>query len=318
MEWYFILLIVVGSVLLLLLILYFILGGIFIHIYLSKSSIHKIFKKNAAIPNNPFYQQVDLEWFNDEKVFHIISIPSFDHQVLGAHVAMNPQPSHQYIIYVHGWCGSPDEETKLLKDIYEKLNYNIICLEQRAQWDSQIKLCTMGIRESRDLFDWINYVIKLDHQAQIVLQGMSMGAATVSMVNKYSLPQQVKCLIADAGYSSIYETFLDSSHALFRPWFSHLLISSAYVDLKMFYHLDIKKESPIKALANCQIPCLFIQGDQDQMVPFACLARNAAAVKPGVYVKTEVFAGVLHGLCAVADYNRYYQITTDFIKNQNK
>ncbi|MFA6675778.1 MAG: alpha/beta fold hydrolase [Bacilli bacterium] len=317
MEWYNILLIIVG-VLVFLFGLYLLLGGIFIHVFLSKISIHKIFKKNAALPNNPFYQQVDLEWFNDEKIFQIVSIPSFDHHVISAHVAMNREPSHQYIIYVHGWCGSPDEETKLLRDIHEKLDYNIICIEQRAQWDSHIKLCTMGIRESRDLLDWINYVIKQDDQAHIVLYGMSMGAATVSMVNKYSLPSQVKCLIADAGYSSIYETFLDSSYANFKSWFSHLLISSAYVDLEIFHHLDIKKESPLKALSHCQIPCLFIQGDQDQMVPLACLARNAAAVKKGIDVKTEVFKGVLHGLCAVADYNRYYQITTDFIKRQNK
>src|SRR5574344_2328402 len=130
MEWYFILLIIIGSFLVLFG-LYLLLGAFVIHSFLSKKSINKIFKHNASIPNNPFFNQVDLEWFHDENIFRIISIKSFDNQKLNAHYAINPNPSHKYIIYVHGWCGSPDEETKLLRYINDTLTSDILSLALR-------------------------------------------------------------------------------------------------------------------------------------------------------------------------------------------
>ena len=317
MEWYYILLIVVAS-LVLLFGIYLLLGAFVIHSFLSKKSINKIFKHNASIPNNPFFNQVDLEWFHDENIFRIISIKSFDNQKLNAHYAINPNPSHKYIIYVHGWCGSPDEETKLLRDIYEKLNYNLLCIEQRAQWNSDIKLCTMGIRESRDLLSWIDYVVKHDEEAEIVLHGMSMGAGTVSLVNKYDLPPQVKCLITDAGFTSIYDTFIDSSQMRFGKFFASVFMTSAYIELKLFYRLDIKKDSPINALKNCHLPILFIHGDQDQMVPYSSMAILANSLPKHIYHETVTFEGTKHGLCAVDDYPRFYKVITDFITKQNK
>lgn len=313
MQPYQIIILIVGIILFLLLV-YLLFGTVVIYTYLSKKSIAKMYKKNSELPNNPFWEQVDIKWFTDENVFKIIFLSSFDHHIIRCHLATNPKPSHKYVIYAHGWCGNPDEETKVCRDFYEKDGFNILSIEQRAQQKSEIKLCTMGIRESRDLLSWINYVIAQDDKAEIVLFGLSMGAGTVTMTNRFSLPPQVKCLIADAGYSSIYQVFRNTSEPIFGKFFSAVFISSAYIDLKIFYHLDIKKTSPEAALKNCKIPCLFIQGDKDQMVPFSSLDHNYQIVKrAGVYAEKEVFAGVLHGLCAVDDYARYYKITSEFI-----
>jgi len=313
MEWYYILSIVIGG-LVLLFGIYLLLGAFVIQSFLSKKAINKIFRYNASQPNNPFYNQVDLEWFHDEEIFRIVSIKSFDKKKLNAHYAINPKPSHKYIIYAHGWAGSPDEETKVLRDIYEKQNYNILCIEQRAQWGSDVKLCTMGIRESRDLFSWVDYVIKHDEEAEIVLYGMSMGAGTVSLINKYDLPSQVKCLIADAGFTSIYDSFTVSSKRSFGGFVASIFISSAYIDLKIFHGLDIRKDSPVNALKHCHLPILFIQGDKDQMVPFASMEKLSNALPKHIYRETITFPGTMHGLCAVDDYDRYYRVLTNFIQ----
>lgn len=316
MEWYFIVLIVIGS-LLVLFGIYLLLGAFIIHAFLSKKSIRKIFKHNASMPNNPFYNQVDLDWFHDENIFRIVSIKSFDKKKLNAHYAINPKDSHKYIIYVHGWCGSPDEETKVLREIYEKLDYNLVCIEQRAQWDNNIKLCTMGIREARDLLSWIDYVIKRDEKAEIVLHGMSMGAGTVALINQYQLPPQVKCLITDAGFTSIYDTFLDSSQMMLGNFLASVFIFSAYIDLKLFHRLDIKKDSPVNALKNCHLPILFIHGDKDQKVPYASMEKLVEALPRDTYREAITFPGTMHGLCAVDDYPRFYKVLTDFITKQN-
>ena len=317
MEWYFILVIVIAS-LMVLFGIYLLIGAFVIHSFLSKRAIRKIFKHNATIPNNPFYNQVDLEWFNDDEVFRIVSIKSFDKKKLNAHYAVNPKPSHKYIIYVHGWAGSPDEETKVLREIFEKHDFNLLNIEQRAQWNSDIKLCTMGIRESRDLLSWVDYIIKNDPDAQIVLYGMSMGAGTVSLVNKYDLPSQVKCLIADAGFTSVYNTFIDSSQMRFGKFLASIFMTSAYLVLKLFFGLDIKKDSPINALKKCHLPILFIHGDQDQMVPYSSMAMLASSLPKHIYREMVTFEGTKHGLCAVDNYPRFYQVIVDFIARENK
>lgn len=65
----------------------------------------------------------------------------------------------------------------------------------------------MGWLEKEDVKAWVNEVIKKDPQAKIILFGGSMGASTVMMASGDQLPEQVKLLVADCGYSSVYGEF---------------------------------------------------------------------------------------------------------------
>ena len=44
---------------------------------------------------------------------------------------------------------------------------------------------------------------RVGEDAEIVLHGLSMGAATVLMVSGERLPEQVKAIIEDCGYTSV-------------------------------------------------------------------------------------------------------------------
>ena len=50
----------------------------------------------------------------------------------------------------------------------------------------------MGWPDRKDMLHWIDWIIRRDSGAQIVLYGISMGGATVMMTAGEELPEQVK------------------------------------------------------------------------------------------------------------------------------
>ena len=65
----------------------------------------------------------------------------------------------------------------------------------------------MGWLDKDDLKCWVNLILEQNSNANIILHGSSMGAATVLMASGDELPQNVKAIIADSGYTSVWDTF---------------------------------------------------------------------------------------------------------------
>ena len=62
------------------------------------------------------------------------------------------------------------------------LGRSALVVDQRACGDSQGRVITFGLRESRDCLDWAWYLHRrFEGQVPIYLTGISMGAATVMM-----------------------------------------------------------------------------------------------------------------------------------------
>ncbi|MEG0766219.1 MAG: alpha/beta hydrolase, partial [Clostridia bacterium] len=68
-----------------------------------------------------------------------------------------------------------------------------------------------------------------EENAEIVLFGVSMGGATVMMASGETLPPNVKAIIEDCGYSSIYDEFVHQLHDAYRlPAFPILNMASLF------------------------------------------------------------------------------------------
>jgi len=84
------------------------------------------------------------------------------------------------------------------------------------------------------------------------------------------LPANVKCVIADCGYTSGWDQnvhMLKSKYHL--PAFPILHIGDLLMRIK--HHYSYKEASPIKYVAKATVPMLFIHGDQDEFVPFSMM-----------------------------------------------
>lgn len=190
--------------------------------------------------------------------------------------------------------------------------FNVLLADQRAHGKSEGKYLTFGIKERRDCLSWVNYVVsKAGKDCKIVLYGMSMGAATVLMAAGLNLPQNVAGIVADCGYSSpkaiIKKVIRDMHYPVFPTYFLVRLGGM------IFGGFDIEETSAAAAMEKCDIPVLFIHGEDDRFVPCDMGRENYNRCRAaGKKILTVPAAG--HGMSYMADKKAYLGAVADFLK----
>lgn len=175
------------------------------------------------------------------------------------------EESNRWAIILHGYHSNPDSVISIGRHFSEK-GYNVLIPSMRASNESDGEYIGMGWLDKEDLKCWINLIIEQNKNAQIVLHGSSMGAATVLMASGDNLPNNVKAIIEDSGYTSVWDIFASEAKARFNlPIFPVLNMFEIVANIRAKY--DIKEASALEQVKKATIPILFIHGDRDDFVP---------------------------------------------------
>lgn len=189
------------------------------------------------------------------------------------------KPSDKVAVLIHGYTDN-GMAMMAIASIYGRMGYNILLPDLHAHGLSQGDVVEMGWKERWDVLRWINVADSMftdgKRNSRMVLHGVSMGAATVMNVSGEKLPSCVKCFVEDCGYTSVWEEFKHELQVLYHvPSFPLLHTASALCSLR--YGWSFQEASPLKQVARCQKPMLFIHGDQDDYVPTPMVYRLYAA-----------------------------------------
>ena len=251
--------------------LYLATGGILCGGILSKKVCNKHPEELLHIPDNMRRYLNDInfrnadDWYNSINPDDTVLFNEKGEKLL-AKIIMNEKSSHKWLIAVHGYTSRPRAMARQAIHFY-KNGYNCIMPCQRAHRNQEASFTSMGFYEKYDVISWINYILSVDSQAEIVLLGISMGSATVMLTTGESLPDNVKCCIADCGYTSCFELFKGSiKKEAGLPHFPFLYAADTFA--KLFLGWSFKDASPIDAVAHSKTPTLFIHGDKDPVVPY--------------------------------------------------
>lgn len=248
-------------------------------------------------------------WLNRAKVEEINLISKDDLKLYGRKIMKN-QPNHKWVITVHGYRTNGDFMNKYALRYYNR-GYNVIIPDLRGHRKSEGKFIGMGWLDKDDIKLWIKYIINIDREAEIVLHGVSMGAATVMMLSGDNLPDNVKVIVEDCGYTSVFDIFRSESRARFKIAHYPMLILGSFLS-KVFIGYSWFEASAIKQLKkNENIPMLFIHGDKDTFVPFYMLDKlyDAAACEK----KKLVIAGAKHAEADRTAGNYYWKCVFSFV-----
>jgi fermentation-respiration switch protein FrsA (DUF1100 family) len=304
--------IAVSSAVLIFLILFFFIGIKFYDFALSRK--HNPIpgeRKPLKSPDGKYQLDYDWDFINNTKS-SIVAISSFDQTVLLGHFFKNENGLHRYVITCHGYRGEWQELSKPVRYLYEQLGYSVLMIEERGQGGSGFPIITMGDKERIDIAEWTKFVAASDPKAQICLFGLSMGASSVMMSLTSGVAKNVKCAIADCGYSSIKKQFAYSVKAVFHlPPF--LILPAAQTVAWLAHKVSFSKHSPVKSLKKNDTPILLIQGEEDTYVPYSNLQENFNSVKEGTYKQKESFPQAWHAMSFIVDLNRYNKVTGDFL-----
>ena len=193
-----------------------------------------------------------------------VQIESSDGLKLRGEAVISDPASHLWVIAVHGYRMS-HSSMSALASYYGLKGWNALLPDLRGCGDSEGDYIGMGWPDRRDMLQWIDWIISRDSEAKIVLHGISMGGATVMMTAGEDLPGQVKAVVEDCGYTSVWDIFTDELDYLFHlPAFPLLNIASGLSSLRAGY--SFSEASSLNQIAKAQVPVLFIHGSEDNFV----------------------------------------------------
>ena len=218
--------------------------------------------------------------------------------------------SHKWVVAVHGYTSSQESMRNIARHYVEK-GYHALTPDLRAHGKSEGKYIGMGWLDRKDVLLWIDQILQIDPQAEIALHGVSMGAATVMMVSgEESLPEQVKVIVEDCGYTDVTSVFTSELKLRFGlPPFP--LINSFSVVSKLRAGYFIGEASALKQVSKSHTPTLFIHGDADDFIPVEMVDEvyNACTAEK----EKLIVHGAGHAASCDVDPNAYYTAVFDFV-----
>ncbi|MBQ4557538.1 MAG: alpha/beta hydrolase [Clostridia bacterium] len=210
-------------------------------------------------------------WDNGKKLFDSLDkeevwMKSFDGLNLHATLVKNGD-GKKLLIEAHGYRSSPKHDFIAAMPYFYNHGFSFLLIDQRAHGESEGDYITFGVHERLDMRDWVYFAMeKFGTDIDIVLHGISMGATTVLLASELDLPENVKGIIADSGFTSPYEIFarvLD--HTYHAKPFPILNVAEAMAQHKA--NFGFKDASTLSAMEVNKFPILFVHGEDDDFVP---------------------------------------------------
>ncbi len=190
---------------------------------------------------------------------------------------------------------------------------NALLIDQRAHGLSEGKCLSFGIKERYDILDWIDFInARYSKKSPIILTGISMGAATVMMTAELDLPDNVKGIIADSGYSSPAAIIKKVIGDMKYPIFAYHFVKAAGI---IYGGFNIESASATESVSRAKIPILFIHGEDDLYVPCEMSRECFAACASDKQLLTVPNAG--HGLSYLCDKESYCKTVSGFVKKHS-
>ena len=235
------------------------------------------------------------------------AIKSFDGLKLSAKYIKN-DISNNWIILVHGYTANAKSMLSLA-DKYYKEGFSILAPDQRAHGQSEGTYTTFGLKEKEDIKAWMDWIIKTNPQAKIIVHGESMGAAT-TMFLAGDNPENLLAFIEDCGYTSFYDMQIDQLKGdlgfLIYP-----ITFIANIIGKIRFSSNFYK-SNIESMKNTRIPGMFIHGKSDRLVPVEmCFdLYKAHKGKKSLYTPTPAD----HAECKFYNQDEYFRQIFEFLE----
>ena len=266
------------------------------------------------IPSKEQYQQVAegilaLVDNIEQYPFESVNIKSDDGLMLAGRY-YHVQDGAPVVIVFHGYRSTAFRDCAGMFKLCMELGYNVLLPDMRAHGKSQGRVITLGIRERIDCLRWVEYVVKrFGTDTRILVSGCSMGAATV-MMSAELLPEQVRGIACDCGYTSPRAIMMDVSQKM------HMQPKLAYFFLRLSARLlggfDPDERNSLQSLENSPIPALFVHGEDDRYVPCSMAYENYAASAAGIKQLLTV-PGAGHGLSFLVDEAAYRDAVHTFL-----
>ncbi|PAV29787.1 alpha/beta hydrolase [Virgibacillus profundi] len=256
---------------------------------------------------------IDGDWreWVDNQDFEQWELESYDGLKLQGYFLEAKEPTDKTVVLAHGYLGRARDMGLYGQYYYEELGYNIFTADLRGHGESEGDYIGFGWHDRLDYIDWIDMVLEeVGTDSEIVLHGVSMGAATVLMASGEELPDNVKAIVADSPYTSVYDMFDYQMGRMFNlPAFPILPSTSVVTNMRAGYSLS--EASALDQVKKAEVPILYIHGNADTFVPTKMTEKLYENTKSEAEMITFDNAG--HGEAFVTQEDKYVDKLNKFL-----
>ena len=200
-----------------------------------------------------------------------------------------PRPTVRTAVLVHGYHDCAMRMIQLGYVYHHLLGYNILLPDLHAHGQSEGDAVQMGWKDRLDILRWTAIADSLfraynqwkisdsvvlarrtmhpeTSSTRMVVHGVSMGAATTMSLSGEATPSYIRGFVEDCGYTSVWDEFSYELKEQFSlPSFPLMWSTSMLCYLR--YGWSFGEASPLRQVAKCRKPMLFIHGMDDHYVP---------------------------------------------------
>ena len=215
------------------------------------------------------------------------------------------------ILLAHGYRSTMLVDFGSVLEIYNRLGFQLLLPDQRSHGQSQGRFITFGVKESGDMLRWIDYHNRNFGEHQMILSGLSMGASTVMYLADEELPDNVKGMIVDCGFTSpkdiISSVFRNVTHLPAGPT---ILVTELLA--RSVAGFSLWQKDSRKTLSKNKLPILMIHGREDTFVPCK-MTEQAYEVCRGPK-RLLIVDGAEHGVSFLIDTKVYIETVMCFLR----
>ncbi|WP_158738729.1 alpha/beta hydrolase [Alteribacillus sp. YIM 98480] len=212
----------------------------------------------------------DTDWLNNQNM-QTLTITTFDNLTLKAGFIENKSNSGKVVLLAHGYRNQK-ESIQDIAALYHSMGYEILMPDARGHGESEGEYIGYGWHDRLDFQQWIEVLMEEHEAEEIFLHGESMGASLALMISGEDLPEEVKGIIADSGYTTVEEELTHQlMHLYGLPSFPLLDVASFITQFRHGY--TFKEASAIEQVQKNTRPLLIIHGEDDELVPTEMASR---------------------------------------------
>lgn len=218
------------------------------------------------------------------------------------------EESGKWAMILHGYTSKKEEMRSYAQKYYEK-GYSVLLPDQRAHGESGGEYCGMGWPERLDAIKWAEHIVEEEPDAEIVLHGVSMGAAAALMAAGEGLPENVAAVVSDCAFTDVKSIMEHQLSSRLNKYAAILSFGGSMVT-KLRVGCTWNEASAVDMAAKSEVPILFIHGGADKFVPTQMVYELYAAV-PGEKELLIVLEAE-HAGSAYTDTEKYWTTVFDF------
>jgi len=226
--------------------------------------LHSEDSDTVASPEDQALMEEMNMWFENQET-ELIQMTSYDDLNLVSQFIENDADDERAVILAHGFRNTGEDMGKLARLYYDR-GFDILLPDARGHGESEGDYIGYGWHDRLDIVDWVDLLMEEYDAEEIILHGNSMGAATVLMTSGEDLPDEVKGIIADSGYTTVKDELAHQlQHIYGLPSFPLLEVTSVITNVRAGYTLG--GASAIDQVKDNTLPLLIIHGGDDDLVP---------------------------------------------------